>query len=119
MFVKTFIAHANSAIYFQWDFSIYSFFSYRNGDLFTAVNCVEKVMEECKNDNTDAAYYFRKMVDIEKNRRAIRYFCTNIRGESKNIHISGVRLYALSKELCIMSTKFYSSPRSYINIYYC
>uniref|UniRef100_A0A0B7ANI3 Secreted protein n=1 Tax=Arion vulgaris TaxID=1028688 RepID=A0A0B7ANI3_9EUPU len=50
----------------------------RNGDLLTAVNCIERVMTECKNDNTDAAHFLRNMIDIDKSRRSVQFFCTNV-----------------------------------------
>ncbi|KAK3778259.1 hypothetical protein RRG08_060185 [Elysia crispata] len=55
-----------------------------NGDLLNAISCQERILERCKDDNTDSAHFLRNMIDIEKARRAVTYFCTNVKVYMKN-----------------------------------
>ncbi|CAG5114841.1 unnamed protein product, partial [Candidula unifasciata] len=55
-----------------------------NGDLLTAINCIERVVEQCKHANTDTAHYFLGMVDVEKARRTVNFFCTNVKVYTAN-----------------------------------
>ncbi|XP_059152259.1 uncharacterized protein LOC131938289 [Physella acuta] len=55
-----------------------------NGDLLTAVSCAERVLDECKHETTDHAYYLRGLFDIESQRRSVNYFCTHFKLFEKN-----------------------------------
>ncbi|RUS91515.1 hypothetical protein EGW08_000736 [Elysia chlorotica] len=55
-----------------------------NGDLLDTINCQERILERCKGDNTDSAHFLRNMLDIEKARRAVLYFCTNVQEYMNN-----------------------------------
>ncbi|GFS26360.1 hypothetical protein ElyMa_001715600 [Elysia marginata] len=57
-----------------------AYYACSNGDLLTAISCQERILERCKGDNTDSAHFLRNMIDIEKSRRAVTYFCTNVGG---------------------------------------
>ncbi|KAH9504751.1 hypothetical protein Btru_061868 [Bulinus truncatus] len=52
---------------------------FRNGDFFTAINCIERTLEECKDATTDEAHYVRQMFDIKRARNTVRYFCTHFK----------------------------------------
>ncbi|BFZ10947.1 hypothetical protein BsWGS_13986 [Bradybaena similaris] len=57
----------------------------RNGDLLNAIGCLEMVMGECKDSQTDDAFILRKMIDTKKARTSIDFFCANIRVYNANI----------------------------------
>ncbi|BFZ08801.1 hypothetical protein BsWGS_11840 [Bradybaena similaris] len=50
-----------------------------NGNLLTAINCIERVVEECRYVNSDEAHFLLGMIDIERARRTVNFFCTNVK----------------------------------------
>ncbi|GFO29182.1 hypothetical protein PoB_005568700 [Plakobranchus ocellatus] len=55
-----------------------------NGDLLDIINCQERILDLCKHDKTDSAHFLRNMIDIEKSREAVTFFCTNVRVYARN-----------------------------------
>ncbi|XP_055882762.1 uncharacterized protein LOC106072509 [Biomphalaria glabrata] len=50
-----------------------------NGDFFNAINCMERTIDECKYATTDEAQDVRTMINIERARNTIQYFCTHFK----------------------------------------
>ncbi|CAG5118040.1 unnamed protein product, partial [Candidula unifasciata] len=75
----------------------------RNGDLLTAIGCLEMAVDECRDNRSDSTLVFKKMIDTKKARTSIDYFCYNIRVYNSSVEC--IELHHREQDVCAQDAK--------------